>query len=107
MSEHVEKERTSFVSWKKKNKKNKQTTEQERNENELKVTWNDSIDVVILNILCKAKLDLKIQNRQQVFLFSMNENDCKLVRGELEKVKFWIVIFSVLVSRQKKQTNCV
>lgn len=70
MSEHVEKERTSFVSCKKKEeKKNKQQRRKERNENELKVTWNDSIDVVILNILYKAKLDLKIQNRQQVFVF--------------------------------------
>lgn len=54
---------------KKTRKKNKQQSRKERNENELKVTWNDSIDVVILNILYKAKLDLKIQNRQQVFLF--------------------------------------
>lgn len=54
---------------KKEEKKNKQQRRKERNENELKVTWNDSIDVVILNILYKAKLDLKIQNRQQVNKF--------------------------------------
>lgn len=49
---NVRGERTHQLrAWGKKSNKKKKKTEKERNENELKVTWNDSIDVVILNIL--------------------------------------------------------
>lgn len=96
-----------FRELKKKRRKNKQTTEQERNENELTVTWNDSIDVVILNILYKAKLDLKIQNRQQVFVFFYEWKQLGVGKGGIGEGKILNCNIFCLVSRQKKTNKTV